>query len=216
MNFPATIDLDELIPTRQSLLSRLKNWEDNESWREFFQTYWKLIYTTARRAGLSDAQAQEVVQETIIKVCHHMPGFRYDPARGAFKAWLLQMTRWRILAQQRKLQRDAVFLCEPEHGPHGEDFLEDLPDPVEPALGRVWEEEWERNLFDAALQRIKTRVNPKQYQIFDLHVLKNWPSKRVCATLEVSATQVYLAKFRLTALLKREVKALETEFNPRP
>lgn len=216
MNIPATIALDELIPTRQSLLSRLKNWEDNESWREFFQTYWKLIYTTARRRGLTDVQAQEVVQETIIKVCHHMPGFRYDPARGAFKTWLLQMTRWRIQEQLRKLQREADFLGAPGDGPADEILLEDLPDPVEPELGKVWEEEWERNLFDAAIQRIKTKVNPKQYQIFDLHVLKEWPSKRVCATLEVSATQVYLAKFRITALLKKEVKALEARFNPQP
>ena len=87
---------DELIPTRDSLLSRLKDWEDGESWREFFRTYWKLIYATARRAGLDDAEAQEAVQETIIKVCQHMPGFRYDRTRGSFKSWLLQMTHWRI------------------------------------------------------------------------------------------------------------------------
>jgi len=29
----------DLIPTRKSLLGRLKNFEDNASWRDFFDTY---------------------------------------------------------------------------------------------------------------------------------------------------------------------------------
>ena len=48
-------DEDEFIPTRRSLLIRLKDLADQESWKQFFDTYWKLIYTTARRAGLNDA-----------------------------------------------------------------------------------------------------------------------------------------------------------------
>src|SRR5580658_9537688 len=76
------------IPTRRSLLSRLKNWNDNESWRVFFYTYWRLIYNTAVRAGLNDAQAQDVVQETIISVLKSIPSFQYDPSKGTFKGWL--------------------------------------------------------------------------------------------------------------------------------
>ena len=58
----------EFIPTRHSLLSRLKDWNDQESWRVFFDTYWKLIYHAAVKAGLSDAEAQDVVQDTVISV----------------------------------------------------------------------------------------------------------------------------------------------------
>ncbi len=48
---------DEFLPTRKSLLSRLKNWDDSQSWREFFDTYWSLIYGVAIKGGLSDAEA---------------------------------------------------------------------------------------------------------------------------------------------------------------
>src|SRR5580658_10178103 len=61
----AAVDGVKGIPTRRSLLSRLKNWNDNESWKTFFDTYWRLIYNTAVRAGLNDAEAQDVVQDTI-------------------------------------------------------------------------------------------------------------------------------------------------------
>src|SRR5437867_4172407 len=93
---------DELIPTRWSLLNRLKDLEDQQSWQQFFDTYWKLIYSVARRAGLSHAEAQDVVQETVISVAKSISGFKCDPAAGSFKSWLLNLTRWRILNQFKK------------------------------------------------------------------------------------------------------------------
>src|ERR1700682_6240928 len=81
----------DLIPTRRSLLSRLRDLGDQESWSDFFRSYWRLIYEVALKAGLTDAEAQEVVQETVISVAKQMPGFRYDAARGKFKGWLLQI-----------------------------------------------------------------------------------------------------------------------------
>src|SRR5882762_11440295 len=77
------------IQTRASLLHRLKNWQDEASWQEFFDTYWRLIYGVARQAGMTDVEAQDVVQETMVSVAKHMPTFKYDPAIGSFKAWLM-------------------------------------------------------------------------------------------------------------------------------
>src|SRR5947199_8736415 len=89
----------DLIPTRESLLSRLKDWEDRESWQDFFDTYWRLIYGVARKAGLSDAEAHDIVQETVISVARKSERFRYDPAVCSVKGWMLQLTRWRTSRQ---------------------------------------------------------------------------------------------------------------------
>src|SRR6266487_2545077 len=105
-------DLVDLIPTRQSLLGRLKRWDDQESWREFFNIYWKLIYRAAVRCGLSDTEAQDVVQETVIDVARKMEHFTYDPAVDSFKGWLLYLTRKRIALQYRRRER--------ERGGHGQ------------------------------------------------------------------------------------------------
>src|SRR5947208_13951019 len=91
-----------LLATRRSLVDRLANWDDRKRWQEFFDTYWKLIYSAARRSGLTDAEAQEVVQETVITVAKNIDKLKYDPALGSFKGWLLQITRWRIADQFRK------------------------------------------------------------------------------------------------------------------
>src|SRR6185295_7324368 len=100
-----TEEPDKLIPTRWSLVNRLKDWDDREGWKDFFDTYWKLIYGVAIKAGLSDDEAQEVVQETVIAVAKKIPEFKTDPAFGSFKAWLLHLTQWRIADQLRKRQR---------------------------------------------------------------------------------------------------------------
>src|SRR3954453_22160611 len=101
----AMVNINELIPTRQSLLDRLKDWQNEESWKVFFDTYWRLIYSAAVKAGLSDAEAQDVVQETVISVLKSMPGFEYNAGKGSFKGWLLRLTNWRIGDQIRKRQR---------------------------------------------------------------------------------------------------------------
>src|SRR5437763_14577838 len=101
----ATLDS---IPTRQSLLKRLKVLENRESWQEFFETYWSLIYSTATRSGLNDSEAQDVVQETVICVVRSMPKFDYDPTIGSFKAWLRKLTRWRITDHIRKRNASPI------------------------------------------------------------------------------------------------------------
>ena len=191
-------------------MSRLKDWEDAKSWQDFFNTYWKLIYGTAIKAGLTDAEAQDVVQETIVTVAKKMNDFKYDPAVGSFKGWLLNTTRWRITDQLRKRRpADAPRRRRAEEDDRTA-TIERIPDPAGCNLDAVWDEEWEKNLMDAALQRVKLKVSAKQYQIFDLHVLRNWPVQKVTKTLGVSEGQVYLAKHRITNLLKEEIKHLET------
>src|SRR5437867_11716995 len=90
-----------LLATRRSLVDRLGNWEDQARWQEFFETYWKLIYSVARKSGLNDAEAQDVVQETVITVAKKIGKLRYDPAIGYFNGWLLNIIHWRIADQSR-------------------------------------------------------------------------------------------------------------------
>jgi RNA polymerase sigma factor (sigma-70 family) len=200
---------EELIPTRETLLSRLKDWNDQSSWNRFFQTYWKLIYRTALHAGLTQEEAQEVVQETVLSVCRRMPEFRYDPGRGSFKAWLLKVTQWRIRDQWRKRMPVNRAMGVPDEGRVQAEDIEEIPDPGPNELEGLWDQEWNQNLLNAALERIKLRVDPKQYQVFDQYAVKNVPLAQVCRLFQVSAGRVYLIKHRMTRLLQREMRKLE-------
>ena len=201
---------DELA-TRKSLLVRLKHLSDQTSWKEFFDIYWKLIYGAAMKAGLKDDEAQDVVQETLLTVTKKIKEFEYDPAKGKFKGWLLNITRWRIADQFRK-RIPADRPAAPTEEGSKTTFLERIPDPGSFDLDGYWEAEWRKTIIDAALEKIKNKVGPKDLAIFDVYVLKSWPVEKVVAELGVTAAQDYSAKHKITELLKKEVKKLETKF----
>ena len=203
------MDQSKFIPTRRSLLSRLKNWDNEDSWRDFFNTYWRLIYDFAIKAGLDDAQAQDAVQETIISVANQMKGFKYDPALGSFKGWLLQVTRRRVADQMRKRYRTGEVGALQADDPAVAAMLASLPDASGFHLEAVWEEEWRKHMADAALEKVKRQVRPEQFQMFDFAVLKSWPVAKVAEALGVTITQVYMARHRIGKLVKKEIQRLE-------
>jgi RNA polymerase sigma-70 factor (ECF subfamily) len=164
------------IATRHSLLARLKDWGDQASWQDFFDTYWQLIYNVAIKAGLTDAEAQEVVQETVIAVARKIPEFKTDPAHGSFSAWLMHLTRWRIADQFRKRQKLGVQASACPSG---------------------------------ALERVKCQVSPRQFQMFDLHVLQKLSVQETARTLQASVASVYMAKHRVGPLARKELTKLE-------
>jgi RNA polymerase sigma factor (sigma-70 family) len=198
------------IPTRSTLLSRLKDFDDDRSWRRFFDTYWKLIYGVALKSGLRDIEAEEVVQETVIAVSRNIGSFNYDRTKCTFKTWLLTVTRSRISNQFRRRKKHAPVLDGPEDD-QGTAWLEQFPDERSNGLDNLWDEEWGRNLMDAAIERVKKRVPSEQFQMFDFYVLRDWPADKVATTLGVSAARVYLAKHRVGKLVKLELKQLEAE-----
>jgi RNA polymerase sigma factor (sigma-70 family) len=203
------MDRDNLIPTRHSLLRRLKDQGDDRSWEDFFATYSKLIYNVSVKAGLTPTEAQDVVQETVLTVVRKIKDFQVDRARGSFKAWLLQATRWRIADQFRKrLPAAAHPAASPDDTSHTP-TAERMPDPASLNLDAVWDEDWKQNLTDAAMAKLKTLVDPEQYQMFDLHVLKQWPAVKVAEKMDVKLSQVYFAKYKVSRLLKKEIKRLE-------
>jgi len=199
----------EFLETRRSLIERLADWNDRKRWQQFFDSYWKLIHRAARQAGLTESEAQEVVQETLITVAKKIDQLKYDPAIGSFKGWLLNITRWRIADQFRKRKQAGDQSAKTRHAEGDTATIERIADPAGFDLDAAWDEEWQRNLLQAATERVKKKVSGKQYQIFDCYVLKQWPAQKVAKELRVSLTQVYLAKHRLGALLKKEVTRVE-------
>jgi len=196
----------ESIRTRSSLLGRLANWDDQQSWEEFRALYSGLIRRTARRAGLTEAEAEDIEQETLLRVAKNIRNF--EPAGGNFKGWLLNQVCWRIGDHFRNL---AV---EEKHRHHtlrrGEEDQtateERVADPAD--LGKVWEEEWQRTLLERAVACVCRRANPKHAQIFDLCLLRGQSVSEVARALGVSLMTVYLVKTRLGRDLKREVDRL--------
>ena len=210
------------IRTRSSLLNRLKAGDDTDSWQEFYRIYGKLVRDFAIQAGLTDAEADDVVQETTIAIARHLPGYRHDPKVCRFKTWLLNQASWRVKDQFKKRKKDAAWRTgdngQPgsEPKPSGEDTsrtstIHRVPDAGATDLDAVFEAEWQKNLFAAALERVRGKFSLKQFQVFDLLVSKEWPAGEVARSLGISLANVYVTRHRISAAIKKETRRLESQ-----
>jgi RNA polymerase sigma factor (sigma-70 family) len=198
------------LATRPSLLARLKNWEDQESWQEFFDAYHRLIHGVALKSGLSEAEAQDATQDTILAVVQNIRQFKYNPERCAFKSWLMLLTRQRIIWQIRKRLPGHATSADDHNSEEGP-ALERFADPNVASIEQLWEEEWQKNLIATAFERVKQVVRPRDFQIFDLVVSQGWAPAQVARTLQISTAQVYLLKHRVSRLVKKAVHRLQKQ-----
>jgi len=196
----------------------MKDWQDRDSWQQFYDTYSNLIYGVALGAGLSREEAEEVLQETVLTVAKKLrangaekPEFTYDPEIGSFKSWLLHTTRWRINDQFRKRGLLVHRAANRDSRTNRTPTEAQIPDPSGDGLEARWDREWKQTLHEAALERVKRSVNAKHYQVFDLYVVKEWPAEKVARILGLNAGQVFLAKHRILALVKKEIQRLQKE-----
>src|SRR5687767_1881936 len=164
----AVAEKAEFLPTRESLIEKLKDLENQETWREFFDLYWKLIFGVALKSGFNYTEAEEVVQETIIAVSKSIANFKRDPAAGQFKSWLLTITYRRMNDLRRRRARDqAPLQANAEIDAPSDEFEQ------------IWDLEWKAAMKNSALENLKRQVPPKHFQAFFLHVIKEIDRKSV-------------------------------------
>ncbi|MCP5517647.1 MAG: sigma-70 family RNA polymerase sigma factor [Verrucomicrobiales bacterium] len=197
----------ETIQTRRTLLDRVRQPDDDDSWREFCGLYGGFLMRLARSAGLNELEAEEAVHETFVGVYRNLDRFTYDPERCSFKCWLSQMAHWRIMDQFRRRHGTSPMTMSEEQLRVDRHESAELPAPDE--FERAWEREWRLWIIQQATQRTRSLVKPKQFQVFQLHVLKEQPVGVVARRLGVSQAQVYVAKLRVGRVFARQIKALE-------
>lgn len=198
------------IPTRATLINRLKDWGDDRSWNDFYDTYHRLILSVAVRSGLTSTEAQEALQETLVSVAKKMGKFQLDPS-GSFKAWLMVITRRRIVDQFRKRSKLPQANRGRRENADGTSTIERIPDPAGLKLEAMWEEEWKHNLSEVALEKAKQKTSAKEFFLFHQQVVKEWSPKQAAKQLGVSVTFAYVAKYRVSKLVKKEARILEKQ-----
>ena len=212
--------LEANAPTRDSLLQRVREWTDDESWQEFFELYWKLVYSLAVQAGLNDSEAEEVVQTTMISISRRIKTFKYDRKAGTFRQWICRQAWWKINDQLRRRQREQARFGgkrEPivDGTQTGTGTVARIPDRRD-SFEMFVEEDWHQAIQRLALSRVRAAVKPKHFQMFDLYVMKKWPIRDVARLLQVNPAQIYLAKSRISRMLKKTKKNVEAQLERIP
>lgn len=198
-------DTSPSLRTEPSLLARLHDWEDAAAWNEFHRRYRKLIFGLARSRGLTPEEAEEVTQDVLREVAQRIETFEHDPARGKFRGWLMNLTRWRVSDKLRQRPRHEIV---PVHRASESDTATAERVPAEDQLAAGEEAEWQRHVLDLAWDRLSRQVDARHLQAFQLYKLQHWEATRVATSLGLTPQQLHVISHRLTRRLQAHVERL--------
>lgn len=170
-----------MVQTRATLLGRLRDGADPGSWGEFVALYYPLLKQVARRKGLNDHDAEDVVQNTFVRLQQALPRFEYDRDRGRFRTWLYEVCLHAVQDWQRKQRRrqglDEVLRGLARSGGRPDDDIN-------------WDKEVELRILGFALERLKQRLKPIAWACFEQRVLRERDRAAVAAELGLKENTV--------------------------
>ncbi len=190
--------------TRPSLLIRLRNPMDERAWGEFVEIYGPLIHRLARRRGLQDADAADLVQEVFRAVAGAIDRYDPDPAKGSFRGWLLTIARnliVNLLDAQRRHPRGSgdSEVCR---------LLEEQPAP-DSQQSAIFDAEYRLRVLDWAAERVRDEFSEGTWQAFWRTGVEGQPAQDAAKALGLSVGSVYQYKSRVMARIRREIERVQ-------
>jgi len=198
--------MDDTPATRPSLLVRLRNLQDQQSWEEFYTIYQPLVFRMARNQGFQDADASELTQEVFVAVASAIQRWDPNPERGSFRGWLFRIARNLMINWLAYRRRHPNGTGDSNIG----QLLAEQPDlhrEVEDSV--IFDKEYKRQTFAWAAEQIRKEFREGTWEAFWLTSVENQSVTEVAKKLEISAGAVYIARSRVMARLRQKIETLE-------
>jgi len=196
--------MHEYPATRASLLVRLRDGTDGDAWREFARLYAPVIYGFARKRGLQDADAADLMQDVLRSVSGAMNRLEYDPVRGTFRGWLFTVTRNKVFtfldSRKRRVQATGDSRMQQRLEQHVD---------TDGKLSADWEADYQRSLAAQAMERVKYEFQAATWDAFLLTAVEGQTPAQVAARVGLSVGAIYVAKSRVIARLRREIERMQ-------
>ena len=172
---------------------------DEASWKRFWDFYSPLILFCGGLYRLQPDEKQDLRQEVMLAVMKEAPSPKYSRTLGSFRSYLQGIIRHKALdILHRRLESNV-----------GGAEMEQIPD--EDSIQRMLDEEYEKIIFNMALDELKDEVDERQYIAYEMYALQNRPPEEVGRILGMSVNQVYLAKSRGVKEMKVIVERLKRD-----
>ncbi len=189
--------------TRASLLVRIRDPRDALAWSQFVEIYAPLVYGFARKHGLQDADAADLTQDVLRAVSGAVKNLDYDPKRGSFRGWLFTAVR-------NKLRNFLAARSQREQGSgdtEQHELLKNQPAPEDDES--VWDREYEHQIFTWAVAQVRGCFQDSTWQAFWQTAVNGRNGKDVAKELKMSVAAVYLAKGRVMARLREQIRQIQ-------
>ena len=166
----------------------------------FINRYGRKIFAWCRKWNLQEADSEDVTQTVLLKLADKMKTFDYD-ATKSFRAWL-KTVAWHVLSDYCD-SRKAVAVG----GDEAVSLLENLK--AREDLVQRLDEEFDRELFEEATSRVKSRVTPKTWEAFERTAVQGQAGSEVGAALGMKVATVFVARSKVQKMLQEEVAKLD-------
>jgi RNA polymerase sigma-70 factor (ECF subfamily) len=188
--------------TRQSLILRLRNTSDVAAWRQFSELYGPVIYRVARRSGIQDADAQDIVQDVLWGVARAVE--RWEPQGPArFRTWLAHIVRAKLVDRLRRRGRQVPGLSRDDGG----EQLARAQDRRS-GLSELIESEYRAEVLRRAAEHVRRQAKPATWEAFWLTSVQGLSAAETADRLSMSVGAVYIARSRALARLRSAVEEL--------
>jgi RNA polymerase sigma-70 factor (ECF subfamily) len=190
--------------TRSSLLVRLRDAGDQEAWAQCLRLYTPLVYSYARRHGLQDADGADLAQDVMRALLDAGGRLEEIHRKGSLRSWLFTVAHHKLYDLQARLHKQARGTG--ETGVHA--ALEEQPARDEEER---WDEEYRQRLFAWAADEVRARCSPNAWEAFWQTAVAGKPAAEVAAALGMTVAAVYLARSRVMARLKEQIREWEDD-----
>jgi RNA polymerase sigma-70 factor (ECF subfamily) len=192
-----------MMETRSSLLVRVRNSADADSWREFDSLYRPLLLKYVRSRGLAETDAHDVVQDVFIRLLKSLPTFDFDRSRGRFRSWLWQVTMAALTDWQRSTGRQL----------HSVSDLPDAPAPAEPEPETQWCQAHRQRVVEFVLEQVRAETQPRTWTCFEQRLVRGRAAADVAAELGLTANAVKVNASRVLARVRERCAELEEDLS---
>ena len=190
--------------TRSSVIRAVADTENAAAWNRLFDLYAGFVYSIARRKGLNDADADDVVQMVFADLARNLPSFKYDREKGCFRSYLAALVKWRVIDRLKALRRDADLM----------EVVKTIgPGAAGPRDDEFAEREWKAVAMDNALRRIKSSVRPEHYAAFVASTAEGQDTETVMKLYNLSRDNLYQIRKRLSERLRKVMSEVLAEMD---
>ena len=189
--------------TSLTLLAGLRDQGNAAAWQRFADRYRPMVVSFAAKLGLSESDAQDAAQETLLAFAEGYRRGAYDRERGRLRSWLFGIAHRKIIDIQRRMGREQVLADRSD----ATGFLASVQAPDE--AERLWEQQWQQAVLNECLAEVADQVDPTTFEAFRLYALAQWPPQQVARHLGLSRNAVYISKNRVISRMRELRQRME-------
>ena len=188
--------------TRHTLLERVRDRLDEKSWEDFIEIYRPYIYYFVRRMNIAHEEAEDITQNTLVKLWDKLPEFKHSFRTGAFRSWLCKIVKNQtinIINRQKnlseKLKQMAVTIEQTSSN----------------EMERMAKEEWNSYISNLAWKEVEQEFDENAREAF-LMSMKNISAEEIAEKLGINYKSVYVLKKRIKDRMKEKIKILQDQY----